>query len=122
MPRRHSQPAHATDVTRETELELSTRKVPYLDDSVARTSGEPLVARFDSDGADPAQVARDDTDELPWRMVRWLDCPCRFVQLKCAREVGVGGKGGGFWGRGVVYLRDHTSGICCGCRTCKTMK
>lgn len=50
----------------EGELELARGEVPDLDDSVACAGGEPLVPGLDGDGADPAEVTRDDAGELPY--------------------------------------------------------
>lgn len=59
------QAAHCTDVACERELQLAAGQVPDLDDTVRRSSGEPLVSRLHGDAAHPAGMARDDAGQLP---------------------------------------------------------
>lgn len=66
MPRANGETSNGGDVAGEGELELARGEVPDLDDSVACAGGEPLVPGLDGDGADPAEVTRDDAGELPY--------------------------------------------------------
>lgn len=76
----HRKPAHSRDVSREREAQLARREVPDLDDAVARTSRKPLVPGLDRNAAYPPEVPGDDTRELPWWVVRRLDCAYCFVE------------------------------------------
>ena len=54
--------------TGERELERPRGRVPDLDRSVRRPRDEPLVGRVEGEAADPAEVARDDSVQLPRRV------------------------------------------------------
>lgn len=65
MPRADGETPDGRDVAGERDFELARGQIPDLDDPVAGAGCEPLVPRLDGDGPDPAEVARDDTRELP---------------------------------------------------------
>jgi hypothetical protein len=66
VPRADGETADGRDVAGERDLQLARGQVPDLDDPVAGAGRKPLVSRLDGDGPNPAEVARDDTRELPW--------------------------------------------------------
>ena len=88
MAWRHRKPTYGGDMTGERETQLARREVPYFDDAVPCAGCEPLVARLDGDAAYPTQVPRNDTHELPWRMICRFDGARRFVQRERLREFG----------------------------------
>ena len=110
MSGRDGQAADGGDVAGEGELERARGEVPDFDDAVAGAGGEPGVARLDGDAADPAEVARDDADELPGGVVRRLYGARRLVEGEGVGELGRGGKGGGLGRGGVVDGGDHARG------------
>lgn len=98
MPWRDGQPANSGDVTGKGEFERAGSEVPDLDRTIAGSGSEPLVTRLHGEGADPAEVAGDDAEELPGRTpLRFLLADCvaanqasrRCVALR-RRSVGVG--------------------------------
>ena len=104
-------------MTRQRQLELSRRQIPYFDDSVPCTGCEPLVARLDSGAAHPPQVTRYDAHKLPLRMELWFDRAGRFVQCESIGELVCGGERGwlGFWR--VIDGSNH-HGRVTGCYVC----
>ncbi len=55
------------------EPQVSRGEVPYLYSAVAGAAGEPLVVRLDGQSPDPAQMARNDSHQLPRRVPLGLD-------------------------------------------------
>ena len=70
MSQRDSEGSYGRDMTREGELELTGRKVPYLNDSVACPSDKPLVSRFDNNRLYLTKMPRNHMHEFPLQMVR----------------------------------------------------
>ena len=99
------------DVAGQGELERTRGEVPDFDDAVAGAGGEPGVARLDGDAADPAEMARDDADELPGCVVGRLDGAGGLVEGEGVGEFCRGGKGGGLGRGGVVDGGDHARGV-----------
>ena len=73
-------------MTGQRQLELAARQVPNLDDSVGRSSGEPLVAGFDGDATNPAGVAGDDPEKFPRRVPVGLRHGRRLARLQSLKR------------------------------------
>ena len=70
VSQRDSEVSYGRDMTREGELELTGRKVPYLNDSVACPSDKPLVSRFNSNRMYLTKMSRNHMHEFPLQVVR----------------------------------------------------
>src|SRR5699024_7856795 len=65
LSRRNGKSSNGRNVASERKFESSRGKIPYFDDSIVRTGGKPLVARFDSNTTNPTGVSRNDAKQLP---------------------------------------------------------
>jgi hypothetical protein len=94
MARRHAQASDRANVTRQAQLELSTRQVPDLDYSVPSAGCKPLVTRLDGYGADPTKMTGDDPLECPLGVKLWFDSPGCLVPGEGFRQRAGRGEGG----------------------------
>ena len=102
-------------MTRQRQLELSRRQIPYLDDPVPSAGSEPLISRLDGGAADPPQVSGYDPHELPLGVELGFDDAGRLVQGECFGEFVGGDECGGLGSGRVVDGGNHHGRVarCC---------
>lgn len=119
MPGGDGQSSNCGDMSRQTELQLSTCEIPnlpslghqlsllppahrgtHLDHPIAGPCREPLVPRLHCNGPYPPQVPADDTKQLPLRVVVGLDGAGFASADEGVGEEGGGGVRGGEGGKG----------------------
>jgi len=99
----NSQPPNSSDMTCESQFELSRRQVPYLYRAVGRAGAKPLVGRIDCNGTYPPKMSHQYSIELPW----WV--PVRSVLSNC-QSIGDSGVFGPYPPK-VLWIRGHGQSV-----------